>query len=77
MPKSQATTFIKAKEQQVLRSRAGLRPRDPKMDAVVRAVHGAPHFDVAAAAATVSNALATSSEKERAWQDRLPRQVAE
>lgn len=66
MSKLHATTFVRAKGLQVLRSKAALRPRDPKMDAVVRAVHGSPHFDVAAAAAAVSKALAASSEKAHA-----------
>lgn len=66
MTKLHLATSIKAKGLQGLRSKAVSRPRDPKMDALVRAVHCSPHFDVAAAAVAVSEAIAASSEKAHA-----------
>ena len=66
MTKLYATTFVRAKGTSALRLKAALRPRDPKMDALVRAVHRSPHFDVATAAAAVNQALAASIDKTHA-----------
>lgn len=66
MTKLHVPTSVRAKGLQGLRSKAVSRTRDPKMDTLVRAVHRSPHFDVAAAAAAVSEALAASSEKAHA-----------
>lgn len=66
MEKHSVSPVARAKRPQVLRSKAIPRPRDSKMDTVIRAVHRSPQFDVAAAAAAVGAALAASNEKAHA-----------
>jgi len=66
MEKHPVSPVAKAKRPQFLRSKVVSRPRDSKMDTVVRAVNRSPQFDVAAAAAAVGEALAASDEKAHA-----------